>query len=58
LSEDIGKFGLISALMILFVLLLRFTADKIALKSIGLDDARTLVNYFTLAITVIVVAIP
>jgi P-type Ca2+ transporter type 2B len=58
-ASDIGKFGLYSAIIILLVLLARFSIEK------GIDkawdsskDLKELISYFILSITVIVVAIP
>ena len=59
LAEDIGKFGLYSAIAILVVLLLRFGIEKIIYKDWDSStDVTELLSYFILALTVIVVAIP
>lgn len=59
LAEDIGKFGLYSAITILVVLLLRFGIEKIIYKDWDSStDVKELLSYFILALTVIVVAIP
>jgi magnesium-transporting ATPase (P-type) len=59
LAEDIGKFGLYSAITILVVLLLRFGIEKIIYKDWDSStDVTELLSYFILALTVIVVAIP
>lgn len=58
-AHSIGKFGLYSAIIILIILLVRFSIEK------GIDknwqtskDVKELISYFILSITVIVVAIP
>lgn len=59
IAEDIGKFGLISAIIILVVLLIRFAIEKgITREWDDSKDFGTLVHYFLLALTVVVVAIP
>lgn len=59
IAEDIGKFGLYSALLILVVMLLRFGIEKAVSKQWDTSvDLPELLNFFILAITVIVVAIP
>ncbi len=59
IAEDIGKFGLISAILIVIVLLVRFAIEKgISRQWNTGQDLSEILNYFILAITVIVVAIP
>jgi len=59
IASDIGKFGLYSAITIVLVLLLRFGIEKaISPEWDTSTDVTTLLNYFILGITVIVVAIP
>ncbi len=59
IAEDIGKFGLYSAIIILIVLLVRFAIEKgISKQWKTSTDLPELLNFFILAITVIVVAIP
>lgn len=59
IANDIGKFGLYSAIAILLILLLRFGIEKaITPKWDTSIDLVEILNYFILAITVIVVAIP
>lgn len=56
IAEDIGKFGLWSAIVIVLVMIVRFCIER------GSDweskDAVNIVNFFIIGITVIVVAIP
>ncbi|KAH7654897.1 P-type ATPase protein [Dioscorea alata] len=57
----IGKIGLAFATLTFLVLLVRFLIDKAV--SVGLltwhpDDALTILNYFAIAVTIIVVAVP
>lgn len=54
----IGKIGLLFAVVTFLVLLGRFLAAKESLKSWSAEDAITIVNYFAIAITIIVVAVP
>lgn len=59
LAKDIGKFGFISATLILIVLLLRFGIQKAIDKTWDSStDIKELISYFVLALTVLVVAIP
>ena len=59
IAEDIGKFGLYSAILILVILLIRFGIEKgISREWDTSKDLPELLNFFILAITVIVVAIP
>ena len=59
LAQDIGKFGLYSAVVIVLVLLIRFGIEKgISQKWDTSKDVVEILNYFILGITVIVVAIP
>ena len=59
IAEDIGKFGLYSAILILVILLIRFAIEKgISREWDTQKDLPELLNFFILAITVIVVAIP
>lgn len=59
IAEDIGKFGLYSAITIVVVLLIRFSIEKgISREWDTGKDLTEILNYFILAITVIVVAIP
>ena len=59
IAEDIGKFGLISAILILVVLLIRFGIEK---GQLGYWDNKKdfseLLHFFVLALAVVVVAIP
>ncbi|CAD8078964.1 unnamed protein product [Paramecium primaurelia] len=58
IAEDIGKFGLISAILIVCVMCLRFGIER------GINDdwenymVVTIIGYFIIGITVVVVAIP
>lgn len=59
IAEDIGKFGLYSAITIVVVLLIRFAIEKGISRDWDTSrDLTEILNYFILAITVIVVAIP
>lgn len=58
IATDIGKFGLISAILIVFILLLRFAIERIIKQSFESSDVGIMLNYFIIGVTVIVVAIP
>lgn len=59
IAEDIGKFGLFSAIAIVIVLLIRFAIEKgISREWNTGEDLTEILHYFILAVTVIVVAIP
>lgn len=56
IAEDIGKFGLGSAIVIVIIMIIRFAIER------GNDwegkHAVEIVNFFIIGITVVVVAIP
>jgi magnesium-transporting ATPase (P-type) len=59
IAEDIGKFGLYSAIMIVIVLLIRFGVERS--EKDDWDSGRhigDMLKFFIIAITVVVVAIP
>ena len=62
MANDIGKYGLLSAIIILVVLLIRFINAKASAQPKWLwddkKDFEKLLHYLVIAITVIVVAIP
>lgn len=59
IARDIGKFGLVSAVFILIILIVRFLIDRGITKTWDDGEKYTvLINYIIIAITVIVVAIP
>lgn len=61
IANDIGKFGLYSAIFIIAVLLVRFTIVKLTISGEGWDtskDVAKLLNYIIIGIVIIVVAIP
>ena len=58
IAEDIGKFGLISAIIIVIVLIIRFGIERGINKDWENKHLGELLNYFIIGITVVVVAIP
>ncbi|CAM0954830.1 unnamed protein product [Alopecurus aequalis] len=57
----IGQIGLVFAVLTFIVLLGRFLVDKqmhVGLMNWSMDDALVIVNYFAIAVTIIVVAVP
>lgn len=57
----IGQIGLVFAILTFVVLLTRFLVDKgmhVGLLSWSANDMLTIVNYFAIAVTIIVVAVP
>jgi P-type Ca2+ transporter type 2C len=57
----IGQIGLVFAVLTFLVLLVRFLVDKgmhVGLLNWSANDALTIVNYFAIAVTIIVVAVP
>nr|CAB3461081.1 unnamed protein product [Digitaria exilis] len=57
----IGQIGLVFAILTFLVLLVRFLVDKgmhVGLLNWSAHDALTIVNYFAIAVTIIVVAVP
>ena len=58
LAGNIGKFGLISAILILLVLCIRFAVIRIQQNDFQRENWNELISYVLIAITVVVVAIP
>lgn len=58
LAGNIGKFGLISAILILVVLCIRFAVIRIQKNDFERENWNELISYVLIAITVVVVAIP
>ena len=59
IAEDIGKFGLYSAITILIILLVRFAIEKgISREWDTSKDLTEILDFFILGVTVVVVAIP
>lgn len=56
IAEDIGKFGLWSAIIIVLVMIVRLAIERGS--NWESTDAVQIVNYFIIGITVVVVAIP
>jgi len=59
IARDIGKFGLVSAVLVLIILLIRFLVDRGTTDTWGEGSEYVeLIRYVIIAITVVVVAIP
>lgn len=58
IAEDIGKFGLVSAIIIVIIMVIRFGIEKGAKNNWQDKDLGELLNFFIIGITVVVVAIP
>ena len=58
IAEDIGKFGLISAIVIVVVMCIRFGIERGTRDDWESKHLGELLGYFIIGITVIVVAIP
>lgn len=58
IAEDIGKFGLISAIIIVCVMCLRFGIERGIKNDWESYMVVTIIGYFIIGITVVVVAIP
>lgn len=62
IAEDIGKFGLVSAIVIVLVMLVRFAIERLSAdESDPWDNSihyGEILNFFIIGITVVVVAIP
>ena len=59
MASDIGKFGLYSALTIIVVLLIRFAIEKGLSREWNTGtDLLSILDFFIIGITVVVVAIP
>lgn len=56
IAEDIGKFGLWSAILIVIIMIIRLAIERGS--NWESKDAVLIVNYFIIGITVVVVAIP
>ena len=59
IAKDIGKFGLISSILIFIVLFIRFLIERIFFIDWNWsNDIRVVLKYCIICITVVVVAIP
>jgi P-type E1-E2 ATPase len=58
IAHDIGKFGLVSACVIVLVLLIRFTIERIDDNSFRGRHVGEMLGFLIIGITVVVVAIP
>jgi magnesium-transporting ATPase (P-type) len=58
IAEDIGRFGLYSAILIVLVMILRFSIERGVNRDWENRHLGELLNYFIIGITVVVVAIP
>lgn len=58
IAEDIGRFGLYSALLIVLILILRFTIERSIEGTWENKHYGEFFGYFVIGITVVVVAIP
>lgn len=58
IAEDIGKFGMYAAVMIVIVLLIRFSIERGIKGDWKNRYLGEILNYFIIGITVVVVAIP
>lgn len=58
IAEDIGYFGMISAVLIVIVLIIRFSVERAIKDDWSNRYLSELLNYFIIGITVVVVAIP
>lgn len=58
IANDIGKFGLISAILIFFILILRFTIERIIDNNFETKHIIEILKFFILGVAVIVMAIP
>lgn len=58
IAQDIGKFGLISAIIIVIALIIRFSIERGVNNDWENRHLGELLGYFIIGITVVVVAIP
>lgn len=58
IANDIGKFGLISAILIFVILCIRFTIERVSANEFKWSHATEVLEFFILAVAVIVMAIP
>lgn len=58
IANDIGKFGFISACIIVGALLIRFSIERISSGEFESRHATEILSYFIIGVTVVVVAIP
>lgn len=57
LAETIGKIGMTVAVSVFIILLIRLLAE-IDIKKFNAEDGRKIVNFFAIAVTIVVVAVP
>jgi magnesium-transporting ATPase (P-type) len=58
IAQDIGKFGFISAIVIVIVLVIRFSTERVISNHWESKHLKELLNYFIIGITVLEVVIP
>ena len=58
MASDIGKFGFISAIIIVGALLIRFSIERYLSGNFEKRHLIEILNYFIIGVTVVVVAIP
>lgn len=58
IANDIGLFGLYSAILIIIVLLIRFTIERISEGEFEWSHLGEILDFFIIGVTVVVVAIP
>ena len=58
IAHDIGKFGLISASLIVVVLIIRFIIERIADNSFETNHIGELLRFIIIGITIVLAAIP
>lgn len=58
MANDIGLFGLISAIIIFSILMIRFAIERAAAKEFTNENGVEIVHFFILSVAVIVMAIP
>lgn len=58
IANDIGKFGLVSAILILLILCIRFTIERAIAEEFTGKHGKELLDFFILSVAVIVMAIP
>jgi len=58
MANDIGKFGLISGIIIFLILMIRFAVERAAAKEFTSENGNDIIHYFILSVAVLVMAIP
>eukprot|EP01018_Ginkgo_biloba_P022006 Gb_20091 [translate_table: standard] len=58
LATTIGKIGMTVAVLVFLILIIRFLANEVDFKHFTPENGRSIVDFFAVAVTIVVVAVP